>query len=710
MPVELWSGKSQMTEKMREIITAYGVTPRVPVKRDKSTAPTGTYETRLTATALFNSSFEDILFLRPHCYVVADPSHLFEEDGLRENGCILWPAVMNEDMLDRSKRGTEEQQYSEELLVVSRSRYRELVKEQRQPLCEAVQEAYEGEQHFVRWLSRLGFASGVMPPRALILNANDTKKRADIVCHHDFRGERIAQYRKHYQWDLIRTNAKIPGALFDALCCTFIRELRELWTGKCNELRARTDDGVVEPSIGGRRWLLTAVPDSTNKCRRIDADAAATLLGTEMPVDVILKEDGTIMCQRRLKYIFWGVRKKSHKNAEFALIWTNEENTSITFTYIKEKQSFISTARRNESQRIQLTPCEADGPAKLIVGSSTQLKMAKVGKGESMAIRLSANGIGDAVFAVYAAVGAANAGWRIRLHVRGPEWFKRIMHPNLSIHSWESTVMEDAHCEIGESSGQMRRAGRQEMVIELEKAPTAQLRYGDSRAEWYARAIGDAVVPARPATILQKPYKVRFEYRPYAVLAPFAAWPQRDWAPAHWSRLAMLLTDMGYETIAIGTGDKACEMRQTFEGTNTYWAIDHEPDWVIDTLLGCAVLIGGDSGLVHVAGLYGVPTVCIHAQLPATFLFQEAPSVRSLTPSTRCAFCRWQTDRGWTDACKQTCSALQTIGPEAVCDVVAEMEAGQGLPINSEAYGRAADIMALRNAHGAVCGGGERRL
>jgi heptosyltransferase-1 len=166
----------------------------------------------------------------------------------------------------------------------------------------------------------------------------------------------------------------------------------------------------------------------------------------------------------------------------------------------------------------------------------------------------------------------------------------------------------------------------------------------------------------------------RLDFPKYVLLAPFAAWEARDWPETHWRRLAWLLKEAGYEIVAIGTKAEAERMERTFNKSYAYWAIDHDPEWVMDAMLEADVVIGLDSGMIHVAGLLGVPAVCIHAHLPPEFLFSHAPTVKSVTPATGCVFCRWQEDRGFMEGCATACSAMAVVGPEAVMAALTEIK------------------------------------
>ena len=121
--------------------------------------------------------------------------------------------------------------------------------------------------------------------------------------------------------------------------------------------------------------------------------------------------------------------------------------------------------------------------------------------------------------------------------------------------------------------------------------------------------------------------------------------------------------------MATGVAADAARFDEVFSQTTALWAIDHPPEWMMDAMLGAACVIGNDSGMAHLAGLLGVPTVSIHAHLTPRFLFAQT-SITSVVPKTNCAFCRWQPERGYNTACDAACSALATVGPEEVLPAV----------------------------------------
>jgi ADP-heptose:LPS heptosyltransferase len=258
-------------------------------------------------------------------------------------------------------------------------------------------------------------------------------------------------------------------------------------------------------------------------------------------------------------------------------------------------------------------------------------------------------GIGDAITGLYTAVGAAELGHRVIYHTRFPRWLARASHPNL-------TITDEAPPK-----------GTPDMDTDYAE----QLRYATDKVRWYAsRVAGKQPVwnGARPV-IDTEVRQARVDFPRYVVISPFAAWTSRDWPEMHWRRLAHLLRESGREIIVIGTEKEEERIARTFDKSYAYWAIKKDDtwvEWVTDLMLGAEALLGLDSGMIHMAGLLGVPAVSIHAHLPPEFLFSCAPSVRSVGPETLCSFCRVQDDRGFNEGCASACSALATVGPERV--------------------------------------------
>jgi heptosyltransferase-1 len=267
--------------------------------------------------------------------------------------------------------------------------------------------------------------------------------------------------------------------------------------------------------------------------------------------------------------------------------------------------------------------------------------------GPKAVLSLNPAGLGDSAVAVYAASALAQCGIDVTLHTPQASWLSRVRQPGLEI--IDAAPPTDA--------------------TPLYRDYDGHLRYAGSRAYWMSGSLDIDLVPCRPAEIDRAVTCDRLGFDHYVVLAPFAMWKTREWPSAHWIRLTHLLSESGYDVIALGSHLDAERIEATFNKTYAFWAAQQEPEWIIDVMLGADVVIGNDSGLTHLAGLLDVPTIALHAHLPPEVLW-DCTNVHSLAPQTACTFCRWQSWRGYKEPCDDACSALATIGPESVMQAV----------------------------------------
>lgn len=257
---------------------------------------------------------------------------------------------------------------------------------------------------------------------------------------------------------------------------------------------------------------------------------------------------------------------------------------------------------------------------------------------------LSSPGIGDAICGVYAASGLASMGHRVRLHSKHTRWLERASFPNLQIITSENEIGIDFYQNYNKS-----------------------LRAGTCRKQWYAdnlaRGAGiESFAPVAPMvdkTIHEK----RIDFERYVLISPFSAWRGREWPAAHWIRLAYELHDEGYAVIAIdGVGD-GLRLKETFSSTPAKWFWGQSPEWVTDAMLGAHAFIGNDSGMTHLAGMLGLRTIAIHAQVSPAQLWGYTETIPVFSDAL-CAGCSWQSERGHRQSCEKFgCSALMGIGP-----------------------------------------------
>ncbi len=103
-------------------------------------------------------------------------------------------------------------------------------------------------------------------------------------------------------------------------------------------------------------------------------------------------------------------------------------------------------------------------------------------------------------------------------------------------------------------------------------------------------------------------------------------------------------------------------------------------------LATCDAFLGPDSGLVHVAGALGIPTVALYAAFPARLRTAYAPSVASLSGALPCAPCFHHSGQRVFPAqgpCERSreCDALASISP---AEIVAAVEALPAAPFASD--------------------------
>lgn len=469
------------------------------------------------------------------------------------------------------------------------------------------------------------------------------------MCQHDLDGERIFQHRNLLKWQLFGENPWVPGFLFEGECREFLAELRSVWNGRVGvNGRAKTARAAKwTRKLQESTWLLEAM-ETVEKKTVPPAPPPVVLAIPAEPVpdgqtiaekdpwpepkqrkwrEIRFLKDGHCGRWSDSRFTFWDVREV---NGEIQLAVGGKDGAEKQTAKLKLQAdgswwgvSFGET----DKAKLRLVAVESAYPSANANGASPHhargVSSRQKPGGKTLHVFNSAHGIGDHITALYACVGAAKAGFNVIFHTRFPQWLERVRHPGLTI--------------TGDLPQTMSRA------IDVNHDAGFQTRFGTERARWYADAINPGIAPARPANVDEEIRIPRFDFDRYVVLAPFSAWVRRDWPAANWTRLTHLLREAGYEVVAIGVTADAPRFAATFGETTALWAIDHPAEWVMDAMFGAACVIGNDSGMSHLAGLLRVPTVAIHAHLPAEFLFAHA-KITSVIPKTNCTLCRWQPD------------------------------------------------------------------
>ena len=106
-----------------------------------------------------------------------------------------------------------------------------------------------------------------------------------------------------------------------------------------------------------------------------------------------------------------------------------------------------------------------------------------------------------------------------------------------------------------------------------------------------------------------------------------------------------------------------------FDGTPCDWFWGMSPEWVGDVFLESSAVIGNDSGMAHMAGMLGVPTLAVHAQVKPEQLWNHTDVAAVYPGEISCAGCNWQGGKGWNPRCDAACSALFSVSAERVLKV-----------------------------------------
>lgn len=283
--------------------------------------------------------------------------------------------------------------------------------------------------------------------------------------------------------------------------------------------------------------------------------------------------------------------------------------------------------------------------------------------GQHVDLFLSAQGIGDACCALYAACGAADVTGDVTLHTQHVGFAARVQHPGLTI------VADD------------KTNALQRGWFDVSFGYQDQLVTGQNRKEWYCEnlrmASGLEVKPTAPKFVNNKVFYPRRNDK-YVVFAPFSCFSERHWIDRHWRRLFDLIQESGRSVAIIDVPDGRDRVKACFGNCESKTCSVHygeNAEFVTDLLLGAECVVTLDSGMAHVGGLLGVPTVAIMAQLEPSMIFSHT-KVIGATPQTDCTFCRWQPSRGYRAACQAGCSAIATVSPEQVMNAIGTATAG----------------------------------
>lgn len=234
LPVEIWHlGDHEMPQRYIDLLS--GLNAKTIDARSlpeaSSTRILNGWEVK--PFSIIHSSFEEVLFLDADNMAVLDPTHLFDIPEYRKTGAVFWP--------DRGRHGPScplwsicnvpyrsEPEFESGQMVVNKNR------------C---WKALHLTKHFNDWSDfyyRLVHGDKETFHFAWLLLSQEysmapahTDKAWKALYHHDFQGRRIFQHRSGDKWSFYETNVTIEDFKHEALCKTYLKELKtQLQSGK----------------------------------------------------------------------------------------------------------------------------------------------------------------------------------------------------------------------------------------------------------------------------------------------------------------------------------------------------------------------------------------------------------------------------------------------------------------------------------------------
>lgn len=251
LPVELWYlGPREMTPAMKALLTPYGVrfVDGTAHPESRRIRRLGGWE--LKVLALIYSRFRHVILLDADNVPVRDPAFLLDSPEYQEHGALFWP--------DNAGMGFKREVLG--LLGMAKAGRRPV--ESGQVVVDKVR-CWEALQ-VTLWINRhseffypmtlgdketfrLGFA------RTGKSYAMPQKGPQGRMRQYDFQGRLLFQHRNTDKWGWTTRRRRIPGFRYEALCCAFLDELRDLWRTELPEAAAPVAPGSVPASMARKR-------------------------------------------------------------------------------------------------------------------------------------------------------------------------------------------------------------------------------------------------------------------------------------------------------------------------------------------------------------------------------------------------------------------------------------------------------------------------
>lgn len=280
--------------------------------------------------------------------------------------------------------------------------------------------------------------------------------------------------------------------------------------------------------------------------------------------------------------------------------------------------------------------------------------------GEKVVVNQGASGVGDGLLALCAAIGLRqDLAQPIQLQVSSTALpFVRLFSglDAVELHQADTSTGQYLDVPLG-APGDERQVNQGYATEVRERCPIP-------RWERYCRNIGATrcVLPQ----VLDRDYLLQLgaEHAGVIALAPGTAWDTRSWPYQHWRSLERELLRAGHRVVILDTDRERCR------GYDSLLLINASAEVVAGVLLHAACLVSNDSGLAHLAGVLGRPTVVLGSVTTPASIYGLYPAVIWPRGTLGCSGCWWQQPYEERH-CSPRCPDLATITPQRVTAAIA---------------------------------------
>jgi ADP-heptose:LPS heptosyltransferase len=158
----------------------------------------------------------------------------------------------------------------------------------------------------------------------------------------------------------------------------------------------------------------------------------------------------------------------------------------------------------------------------------------------------------------------------------------------------------------------------------------------------------------------------------YAAIHPGSGSRRKNWPPERFAEVARRIERAGARPLVLaGPADR--EAAAALAGAGR-WPVVGELllEELVGVLAGAALYVGNDSGVSHVAGAVGTPTVVVFGPTRALRWRPLGPRVEAVEPTARCALCAVAEQR------PAACDCIERIEVEAVIEAAGRIAGAAG--------------------------------